>query len=123
MDPKFLRALQEAQNQPKLFESTGQAADALKEFLAHPPTQIEVGSRVERNEAGRKLYVVPGENQAAQCVANLNPYISQDGQQVDMRIAVALAQNIVRYYDVDSRFFRVVGKNTVNMYDFKKKTQ
>lgn len=117
----LLNALLQQNQQPPAFGSKTEAEAALSAFLEAERNPIETGDPVERNEMGRRIYQIPGENQAAKCVEKIPAYVDGNGNYCDMRIAVALAKDVIRHYDVDSRCYRVVGTNTVNVYDFKKK--
>lgn len=117
----ILKALLDGQNRPPEYASKTEAETALKAFLDIKTVEIEKGDAIERNEFGRRAYQVPAENQAAICVEKLTPYVDDNGNLCDMRIAIALAKDVFRYFDVDSRCFRVVGSNRVNVYDFQKK--
>lgn len=117
------QAFLQQMNAPKMYENRNAAENALKGFLETKRPELAAGDSVERNELGRTMYQIPGDDQAAIVVEQFAPRPQpESGLIVDTRIVVALSKDNFRHYDVDSRALRVVGSNRVNVYDFKKKS-
>lgn len=112
-----------SEGMPEKYQDNGEALRDLKAFLERKNISFEVGDQIERNELGRKRYKFPGDGQVALCV-EIYDEPKMDADDCDLNnilMAVAVAKGIFRYYEVNGKYYRKVGANTTNIFDFKKK--
>lgn len=112
-----------AESMPERYEDNGKAEEALRAFLEREELGFAEGDRIERNELGRKRYKFPGDGQVAVCV-KIYPAgkFEDDSNDVNnVLMAVAVAKDMFRYYEVNGAYYRKTGSNTTNVFDFKRK--
>lgn len=111
-----------SQNSAKEFKSRAEAVDALEKFLNTERAKFTVGMYVERNEYGRSRYRWPTDNQAAIVTRVWDEMqIDNAGNPYDTQIAVALGENAIHTYLMDSRYYREAGATVRNIFGFKRK--
>lgn len=119
---EMLKAAMQGGNNTKEFKSRSEAVEALEKFLAADRPKFTVGMYVERNEYGRSRYRWPTENQAAIVTRVWDEMqVDAEGNPYDTQIAVALAENAIHTYQMDSRYYREAGATVRNIFGFKRK--